>query len=334
MTSALPLGSALLRGALVTVVNWPVVVAEFVIESLYKLALAVPMVGGGVMVAVLLGTDLKSVFSDGVLAAADLVFSSLGGAPAALIGFAAALGLVAFGGEVVLFVLKGGTLHVLVAGERVAGEIQDDPWQVGRLRQAYAWTSASLLHGVRHYGHRSMLMAVGLGVAYGLVGGTYVVAITWGYRAIEQSSWTSAWPLLVFLATSVAVVTLTAVNVAYDVLRIIVITDDCRIGQAFGRLRRFLIEDARQVIGIFAAFGLVLTLATAVSIFATAGLTLLAWVPLAGVFALPLQAAAWILRGLVFQAMALAALIAYETQYRRFALRAAFTGATGKAGQP
>ena len=46
MTTALPLRAALRRGALVTLANWPIVVIDFIVESLYKLALGVPIVGG------------------------------------------------------------------------------------------------------------------------------------------------------------------------------------------------------------------------------------------------------------------------------------------------
>jgi hypothetical protein len=78
-----------------------------------------------------------------------------------------------------------------------------------------------------------------------------------------------------------------------------------------------MIQDARQVLGIFGVMGLVLALVTAASVFATAGLTLIAWVPFAGLILLPLQAAAWLIRGLVFQYMGLTTLSAYQTQYRR-----------------
>ena len=47
-------------------------------------------------------------------------------------------------------------------------------------------------------------------------------------------------------------------------------------------------------------------IATAASILATAGLGLIAWVPLVGLAVLPLQAAAWLLRGIVFEYLALA----------------------------
>ena len=48
------------------------------------------------------------------------------------------------------------------------------------------------------------------------------------------------------------------------------------------------------------------------------GLTLIAFVPLAGFVFVPLQIAFWVARGLVFQYMSLATLCAYQTQYRRF----------------
>jgi hypothetical protein len=87
---------------------------------------------------------------------------------------------------------------------------------------------------------------------------------------------------------------------------------------AVGRLQRFVVEDSRQVIGIFSVIAGVLVLATAASILAAAGLAFVAWVPVIGLVVVPLQAAAWIIRGLGFQYMELAALSAYQTQYRRF----------------
>jgi hypothetical protein len=60
-------------------------------------------------------------------------------------------------------------------------------------------------------------------------------------------------------------------------------------------------------------------LATVASILATAGLGLIAFVPLAGLAVLPLQFAAWLLRGFIFEYLALTALGAYLTQYRHYA---------------
>src|SRR6476469_6807841 len=65
MPAALPLRAALLRGALITLANWPVVLIDFAIESLYKLVLVVPVVGGALVAAVLAASDLRSLFAGG-----------------------------------------------------------------------------------------------------------------------------------------------------------------------------------------------------------------------------------------------------------------------------
>ena len=66
-------------------------------------------------------------------------------------------------------------------------------------------------------------------------------------------------------------------------------------------------------------FGLVLLLvgiATVGTILATGGLGVIAFVPLVGLAVIPLQVAGWLLRGFVFQFIALTALSAYLTYYR------------------
>jgi hypothetical protein len=96
------------------------------------------------------------------------------------------------------------------------------------------------------------------------------------------------------------------------------VTDDCAIGTAVRRLVQFAIEDARQVIGVFAAIGGIELVAAAVALLATAALAPIAYVPLVGLLVLPLQAAWWLLRALLFEALSLASVAAYQTQYRRF----------------
>jgi hypothetical protein len=63
----------------------------------------------------------------------------------------------------------------------------------------------------------------------------------------------------------------------------------------------------------------IVVVGTAASILATAGLGLIAWVPFVGLAVMPLQAAFWLARGLVFQFIDFTALTAYLAQYRRFA---------------
>jgi hypothetical protein len=318
MASSLPLRAALKHGALIAAANWPVVLIEFVLESLYKFALVVPVIGGAFMVAVLLGEDLGMIFGQGVRAAADLVVGSLGTAPSALASFFGALALVAVGGSLVMYVVKGGTLSVLVASERVAGEIHRGPVHLDGLRRAYAYDLAAMVDRTRQFGRRSALLAAGLSLSYIAIGTGYIFALTMSFRVAAETTWTPAWPLLVLLATSTSVIGVTAVNLAFDLLRVIVITDDCRIRTAVGRLRAFLVADSRQVLGIFGVIGALVGLAMAVSVVTTAGLTFVAWVPFASLIAVPLQIAAWLIRGIVFQYVGLTALSAYQTQYRRF----------------
>jgi hypothetical protein len=79
---------------------------------------------------------------------------------------------------------------------------------------------------------------------------------------------------------------------------------------------RFIRHALRDIAGIFGVVLVLVVLATVASILATAGLGLIAFVPLAGFVVFPLTAAGWLLRGFVFQYLALTALGAYLTQYR------------------
>lgn len=320
MTTALPLRAALKRGALIAAANWPVIIVDFVIESLYKVALAVPIVGGGLMVAVLVGDDVRTFFAESLRSGADLVLSALGSAPIALLAYVAAAALVAAGGSLVMFIVKTGTLTVLVDAERSAGDVEHELLHLSTLRRLGRFTPARVISAAQHFGRRAAWLALWLGSLYAVIVSAYLFTITNAYSFAAAVNWTPAWPLLVLAATSVCVVSIVAVNVAYDLLRVIIVTDDCGIIAAMRRLRSFMIEDARQVLGIFGVVGSLLLLAMAASLLVTAGLTFVAWVPIASLIVLPLQFAAWLVRGLVFQFVGLTALSAYQTQYRRFSL--------------
>jgi hypothetical protein len=147
MSVALPLRAALTRGALVTLANWPVILIEFTIESLYKLALAVPVVGGALMVTLLAGGSVRPILSDGVRSAAAQVVSALSSAPVALASFLVAIVIVAAGGSLAMFLVKAGTLTVLIAGERQAAELQHAPFRFDAFHRAYAYRIEALLQG-------------------------------------------------------------------------------------------------------------------------------------------------------------------------------------------
>lgn len=314
--STLPLARALRRGFIVTAANWPVVLVDFAIESLYKLALMVPILGGAFMVAAVMGADIRELVADGLRETAGLVLSALSIAPAALTAFVAAVGVVAFGGCLVMFFVKTGTLAVLVDAERHAHASWDRSTSYVSWRAARRFDAERVITRMRHFGPRGVRLATGLAAVYLVGAAIYVTTLGFGV-AMPGAVWQTGWPLLVLAVTSATVVGVTLLHLVHDLLRIIVITDDCSVRAAIGRLRTFLINDARQVVGIFALTTAVLTVAGSLALLGAGLLTLIAWVPILGILAVPLQLAAWLIRGLVFQGLSLVAVASYQAQYRQ-----------------
>jgi hypothetical protein len=302
----------------VAVANWPIALVDFAIESLYKLTLAVPIVGGALMAAVLLGADVRVIAAEGVRAAADLVMGSLGGAPAALAAFLAALGIVALGGAMLMYVVKAGTLAVIAGADAAAGEFHRHPITSAALRRASVCSLETILTGALRFGRRMVTLTAWLGAAYLLVVLVFVATLALP-SILAGTGWMRAWPILMLVVASGSVVAIALINLVFDLLRVIVVTDDCRTREAWRRLRSFVIEDARQVLGIFAVTTAALAVAAAASLSAVASVTLVAWVPVAGLIVVPLQLLAWVVRGLLLQGVSLTTLAAYQTQYRRFA---------------
>ncbi len=317
--SALRLRVALRRGALITAANWPLVALEFTADTFYKAALGVPIVGGALMVAVLMGDDLSSLLSQGLRTGAGMVLASLLVSPMALVTFVVALTVVAAGGAIVLFLVKAGTLSVLVRGERQASdELHAGSLRFDLMRRADACQLDVLLGGVRHFGRRFVILGGWMLAGYALAGGAYMATAVGAYRLATRTEWISAFPLVLLVATSALVVLITVVNLLYLLLQIIVVSEDCRVTVAWSRLRAFLLHDSRQVAGIFGVILTITVVGTAASLLLTAGLGLIAWVPLVGLAVVPIQAAAWLVRGLIFEFIDLTALSAYVAQYRRF----------------
>jgi hypothetical protein len=155
-------------------------------------------------------------------------------------------------------------------------------------------------------------------LAYALVGvGT--IASVWSLLMVTGGgTWGAVGSLATLLVLAGAVVAIGAINLAYVLLQVIVVTEDVGLRRAVSRLTVFVRHDARQVAGVFGVVAAVGALAWAASLLATAGLALVAWVPVVGLAVVPLQLAAWLVRGLVFHYMALGAWSAYQSQYRRF----------------
>ena len=127
---------SLKRGALVTAANWQVVLVQFVADTLFKTLLAVPIVGGLVLVALVVGGDPVEIIR---LEPSQIVSTMVGvllAQPFALAAFLVALGLILSGGSVLMFAIKAGSVTVLLAGERAAGPIEQPPLRLSSFAQA------------------------------------------------------------------------------------------------------------------------------------------------------------------------------------------------------
>src|SRR4029453_16814251 len=152
MVSAPALKTALKRGALIAAANWPLVMVQFIAESTLKLILGVPVVGGIFLVVLLLDANVEDVLRGDVREIVTAVFSALRGNPAALTSFVIAFLVVLVGGSSLTFIIKGGTVAVLVEADQHAGAIERPPLRLQMLRRANRTGIDAFLDGCRRLG--------------------------------------------------------------------------------------------------------------------------------------------------------------------------------------
>ena len=100
---------------------------------------------------------------------------------------------------------------------------------------------------------------------------------------------------------------LAILNFFYLMTQMVVAIEDVSVRKGVRLAVTFVWGHLREVAAVFGVVLIGVVIATAASILATAGL---------GLAVLPLQLAAWLLRGIVFEYLALAALGAYLSHYR------------------
>jgi hypothetical protein len=306
MTVLGPLKLALKRGALVTAANWPVVVAQFIADTLFKTLLAVPIAGGVVLVVLLVGGDPVDFFRLPLSAVVPRMVAVLVAQPVALAAFLAALGLVVMGGSVMMFAMKAGTVTVLLAGERAAGAIELPPLRLSALQQANRASVDLFIGGVRGLFGRYLRLGIGLSVVYLALAGGFLAVVV-GVPPTEALDAR----LVAVMASLALVAAVTLVNFLYLLLQIVVAADECAVHQAVPAVARLLRRRTGLLLRALAAILALMALSTAASILATAALGLIAFVPFVGLAALPLQVCAWLMRGVVFQYVGLTGLSTY-----------------------
>jgi hypothetical protein len=307
---------SLKRGALVTAANWQVVLVQFVADTLFKTLVAVPIVGGLVLVALVVGGNPFDLLRlDDLTQTVSTMVGVLLAQPVALAAFVAAMAVILVGGSIMMFAIKAGSVTVLLAGDRAAGTIEVPPLRMSALRDANQATLERFTTGVRTLFPRYLRLGIALAVAYAVIGVAYFLFLFGPAVQVLDN------PVSVTLASLSVLVAITLVNFIYLLLQIVMAAEDCDVLEAVPHVARLLRRRTKALALVLAAILALMLMATAVSILATTALGLIAFVPFVGLAALPLQVFAWLVRGVVFQYVGLTGVSTYLRLH--FALQSA-----------
>jgi hypothetical protein len=314
----LDLKQLLKRGALITAANWQVVAIQFVAETTFQVLLAVPVVGAAVLVAVLLGADLAELLQGSLREMFTTIASALLSEPVALVCFMTAFSLVLFGGSVLMFAVKGGTIDVLVASSDSTGPIEQDPITYQALRAASQFSLQRFTHGCSRLFRRYLALGVALTVVYALSGGAYLAFVIYGYRSAADRTLLIGWTFIAALAAGALAMWLTVVNLVYLLVQLAMAMEDLPLRRAWRAVVSFARAEFRDLAGVFLVVVVLVIGATLASALAWSGVGLIAFVPLIGLAVFPVQIMALLVRGLLFEYLGQTALSAYITLYLRY----------------
>ena len=315
------------RGALVAAANWQVTLIQATADSLFKLLIATPLIGGLFLVGLVIGSAPQDLLGLEWREMAATIISSLLSHPVVLTAFLASLAVVVVGGSLFIFLVKAGAVAVLVRGERDAGAIEQPPLHFDVITRASKFSAEFYIDSARSLFPRYARLGFILMAVYLVSAGFYLAA------AYESGVRGDLGGVLTLVMTIGFVSWITIVNLVYLLMQIVVAAEDCSVAKAWSRMGAFVRQQRR---GVSTVFGVVLALvlaATGVSLLATAALGLIAFVPFVGLAVLPLQLLAWIFRGVVFQFLGLTSIGAYLRLYREFLSERARSSIVG-AGVP
>ena len=305
------------RGALLAAANWPTVLIQFAAQTTFKLLLLVPLVGAAVLVSALVGGDAAALLQGGLRDMFARIADALTAEPAALAAFVTAFGLVLVGGSIFTFLVKGGTVTVLVAANAAASPIERQPLMLESFQSASQFTLERFVAGCSRMFRRYVVLGLGLMVVYALSVGAYLVFLVFGYRAATGGVLVVIWTFVAALTAVALVVWITAVNFCYLLVQIAIASQDSSVADAVRAVARFVRAEFRYLGTIFLVVLAMVVAATLASAIAWSGVALIAFIPFVGLAVVPLQLFALLLRGVLFEYIALTALGAYVSLYRR-----------------
>ncbi len=304
------------RGALLAMANWPTVAIQFVAESTFQVLLGVPIVGAAILVAVLLGTDFADVARGGLREIFTTVAGTLRSEPTALVAFIAAFAVALVGGSVLMFLVKGGTVDVLLAAEASAGAIEREPLTIARVQRVSCFSVERFMRGCARLFRPYVWLGIALMGVYALSAAAYLGFVVYGYRAATGGMLIIGWTFLAALATAALIGWITLVNFLYLLVQIAIAVEGVTLGDAPRVVARFIRAQFRGIAGVFLVVLALVVAATFVSALAWSGVGLIAFIPVVGLAVVPLQLVALLVRGLLFEYIGLTALGSYMTLYR------------------
>ncbi len=311
------------RGGLLAAANWPVIVIQFAAQTTFQVLLAVPIIGAAILVAVLLGGDLTNLLQGGMREIFGTITDALMSEPFALAAFIVAFVIALVGGSVLMFLVKGGTVDVMIAANGQVGPIEQQPLTLTAVSDASAFSIARFTSGCGRLFRPYLRLGLVLMLAYLFTGAAYLAFVVYGYWAAGGGILFVGWTFLAAVATIGLFLWITVVNLVYLLMQIAMASGQATLGDAIRDVARFARAEFRELSGIFLiVFGMVIA-AWMASALAWSGVGLIAFVPLVGLAVFPLQLAALLLRGLVFEYIGLTAMGAYITLYRRHAAQTA-----------
>ncbi len=295
------------RGALIAAANWPTIVVQASTDAIFKLVVALPVVGGIVLAGLVIGAEPPALLNLDVRELTATVMGLLTARPATLAAFTAAVATAVVGASTFAFVIKAGTVATVVGSEAAAGPIEQPPLDVAEVAAVSAFSIERFTADVRRFGPRFVVLGGGLLVVYLLSAGAYLELV---FLDHERGAF------LVAAITFALVAWVTAVNVFYMLAQVAIVVDDCGAGTACLRVVGLLGHAGPLVGRVCGVILVVIAGATVASILATTALGLVGFVPFFWLAVVPLQLLAWVLRGLVFQYITVGAVAAYAAIYR------------------
>jgi hypothetical protein len=276
----------------------------------------------------MLGGDLAELLRGSLRDIFSTIAGTLMAHPVALVAFVTIFAIVLLGGSVLMFLVKGGTVDVLVTANAEAGAIEQQPLTVDVLRHAARFTAQRFTTGCARLFRRYVVLGLALMTVYALSTGAYVAFVAYGYRAVEGRALIIGWTLIATFAAAVLVAWITVVNMLYLLLQIAIAVEGVGVADACRATVRFIRAERRGLAGVFGVVVALVIAATFASALVWSGVGLIAFVPLVGLAVFPLQLGALLVRGLAFEYLGLTALGAYLTLYQGYvARRGAFSRA-------